>query len=69
MDCRDLLPIATLERVAPIVEDFRGRHVSGQITLVLHFCEGREMPSEVGTHERNVGGRRGKIPKAPWKTP
>ena len=57
IDCTSILPPSTLARVAPIVEDFKARGVSGQVTVVLHFCAGREMPSEVGTHERNVGGK------------
>jgi len=60
IDCTELalLPPATVDRIAPIIEDFQRRAVSGQITVVLHFCEGKAMPSEIGTHERNVGGRR-----------
>ena len=49
------IPEATLGRVALEVARFRAERLSGSVTVVLHFLRGRDMPSDVGTHERQVG--------------
>jgi len=53
-----VLPQPTLEYVAQLVQEFRRRKVSGNITIVLHFFEGDARPSDVGMHERQVGSRK-----------
>ncbi len=54
----EILPAATRARVEPLIQAFREGGLSGSVTIVLHFFAGRDMPSEVGMHERLVGARR-----------
>lgn len=50
------IPEATVVRAAPIVGDFIARKISGEVTITLHFLEGRPMPSDLAMRERAVRG-------------
>lgn len=51
----DILPPATREEAEQLVRVFRDGALSGHVTIVLHFFEGKPMPSDLAMQKRNVG--------------
>ena len=50
-----LMPPATAARLEVALREFVDRRLSGYVTVVFHFQQGRAMPSELGIHEKSVG--------------
>lgn len=45
------IPVATLVRLESVAKEFVRLGASGQVTVVLHFKQGRPMPSDMTVHE------------------